>query len=315
MHFNLLMWNLNWTKLLEVVSVLCQSLNLVGKTRYHQRKITGKVPCPEGFRNTLLHLEVCWCRISTSMNPIHTTQDANLAFQGYSGGITWAQAHGSPQSSQANTAPFLCSTLCSILSVITGKRWGISHLKVYKCGRCQLYHSLAVGPLAGHFPYVGCGFSTCVTKRLESMSLKVSIAKIPYMTLPGPSGLCQHPRWALYSHRPNPYWALGHAYVYINDLTVSYVRSRHRPFTNVAFPLTHRIPGCDSGYAPEREALGILLLMTDAHSIPFPDLCPHGAFYTCYLSYPGSFYLRGLSISGEAPISPLAAATKTVRGK
>lgn len=49
MHFNLLMWNLNWTKLLEVVSVLCHSLNLVGKTRYHQRKITGKDAVPRGF--------------------------------------------------------------------------------------------------------------------------------------------------------------------------------------------------------------------------------------------------------------------------
>lgn len=50
--------------------------------------------------------------------------------------------------------------------------------------------------------------------------------------------------------------------------------------------------------------------MTETHSIPFPDLCPHGAFYTCYLSYPGSFYLRGLSVFGEAPSSPSAAATK-----
>lgn len=49
MHFNLLMWNLNWTKLLEVVSVLCHSLNLVGKTRYHQRKITGRDAVPRGF--------------------------------------------------------------------------------------------------------------------------------------------------------------------------------------------------------------------------------------------------------------------------
>lgn len=49
MHFNLLMWNLNWTKLLEVVSVLCHSLNLVGKTRYHQRKITGTDSVPRGF--------------------------------------------------------------------------------------------------------------------------------------------------------------------------------------------------------------------------------------------------------------------------
>ena len=47
------------------------------------------MPCPKA--NTLLRLEVGWCVTGTSMNPIHTMQDANWAFQGYSRAMTWAQ--------------------------------------------------------------------------------------------------------------------------------------------------------------------------------------------------------------------------------
>lgn len=66
------------------------------------------------------------------------------------------------------TAPFLYSKF--YVSVRARKNWRIWPLKVRKCGRCQLYHSLAVGPSAGHAPYLGCGFSICATRKLESMS-------------------------------------------------------------------------------------------------------------------------------------------------
>lgn len=174
--------------------------------------------------------------------------------------------------------------------------------------------SHAVGPLAGHFPYLGCGFSTSVTKSLgihvpKSFNCEDTMYDSPRTLRPVPASKVSS---LLLSTKSCS--ALGHACGHQGP-HVSHRRSSHRPFTNVALSLTHRISGCDSGYAPEREALGILLLVTDTHSIPLPDLCPHGAFYTCYLSYPGSFYLRGLSIFGEAPRSPSAAPTKTVRGK
>ena len=69
MHFNLLMWNLNWTKLLEVVSVLCHSLNLVGKTRYHQRKIAGDDAVPRGFEEHPYTFEGGLCVTGMNTNP------------------------------------------------------------------------------------------------------------------------------------------------------------------------------------------------------------------------------------------------------
>ena len=56
-----------------------------------------------------------------------------------------------------------------------------------------------------------------------------------------------------------------------NGLTVSYRGSGYRRFTNIASSLTDRISGCNSD---KEEALGIILFMRDAHSIPFPDLHP-----------------------------------------
>lgn len=66
------------------------------------------------------------------------------------------------------TAPLLYSKVYG--NVRAGKKWRTWPLKVRKCGRCQFYHSLAVGPSAGHAPYLGCGFTICATRNLESMS-------------------------------------------------------------------------------------------------------------------------------------------------
>ena len=65
-----------------------------------------------------------------------------------------------------------------------------------------------------------------------------------------------------------------------------------RPVTNTASSLPDRISGCSS----DKEALGIILLMSDAHLVPFPDIypppqdpsphvtCPNAAASTCLVS-------------------------------
>lgn len=70
---------------------------------------------PRPNANTLLHLEVGWYVNGTSMNRVHTPQDANRAFQGYSGGTTWSH-HGPSQSSQAkHSSPPGCTAFFSVL--------------------------------------------------------------------------------------------------------------------------------------------------------------------------------------------------------
>lgn len=89
------------------------------------------------------------------------------------------------------------------------------------------------------------------------------------------------------------------AYAHTNN-PVSYRGSGHRPFTNVVFSLPHRTSGCDSGYALGGGGLANHSLGDRCPLHPFSTLLPPEAFYTFYLSHPGSFYLLGLSISGEA---------------
>lgn len=87
------------------------------------------------------------------------------------------------------------------------------------------------------------------------------------------------------------------AYTHTSGLTVSCGGSSCRPVTNTASSLPDRISGCSSG----KEALGIILLMSDAHLVPFPDVYPPGSFSTCDLSQCSSLYLFSLFMSGEAP--------------
>lgn len=92
------------------------------------------------------------------------------------------------------------------------------------------------------------------------------------------------------------------AYTHTNSLTVSlWGGSSCRPVTNTASSLPDRISGCSSG----KEALGIILLMRDAHLVPFPDVHPPGSFSTYDLSQCSSFYLFSLFMSGEAPAGML----------
>lgn len=159
MHFNLLMWNLNWTKLLEVVSVLCHSLNLVGKTRYHQRKITGKDAMPKSKHPSVFGggLVSDWHK----QEPHPHNTGCQLGFPG----ILKGRDMGSDNTARLNIAPLLVSMFCFwifnlLLSVVrVGKTWGMvvptgRHLSM----RGASYFTHCWGPWAAHYFFLALVF-------------------------------------------------------------------------------------------------------------------------------------------------------------
>lgn len=152
MHFNLLMWNLNWTKLLEVVSVLCHSLNLVGKTRYHQRKITGehavpKSKHPSAFGGGL----VCdWHK--------HEPHPPNARCQLGFPGILKGHDMGLDNAARLNTAPLLISmfqlwifnVLLSVVRVGKTRRMVVPIVRHWSM-RDASYFTHCWGSWAAHF--------------------------------------------------------------------------------------------------------------------------------------------------------------------
>lgn len=141
--------------------------------------------------NTLLCLEVGWCAPGTGVNPSHPTQSANLAFQGYSGDIAWAQTHGPSKSSHAK---YCSAPVFHVLFLVLeqGRDGDFLTWRYRRVGgassRTHLY-----GTINRSLPLSAPYFLHLCNKEVGIyVPKKASITHMPRKTLSGPSGLCEH---------------------------------------------------------------------------------------------------------------------------